>query len=108
MTNETVTTPLTLVTTENTMMVMDEGTQHANALAKKAGPGGKHDNMRVYSPDEAKLVLELVEKHAPRWTLIAKEVSKATNQERTAASVRNYYKRFCESKKIALNKASQI
>lgn len=68
---------------------------------KKAGPGGKHDNMRVYTPDEAALVLKLVEAHAPRWTHIAKLVSEATNQERTAASIRNYYKRFCASKKIA-------
>ena len=39
--------------------------------------------------------------HAPRWTHIAKLVSEATGCERTAASVRNYYKRFCASKEIA-------
>merc|ERR1719198_140079 len=69
--------------------------------SKKVGPGGKHDSMRTYSPEEAALVFKLVEEHAPRWTHIAKLVSEATKQPRTAASVRNYYKRFCASKKIA-------
>lgn len=63
--------------------------------------GGKHDNMRTYSADEALIVMQLVERHSPRWTHIAKLVSEATGHERTAASVRNYYKRFCASKAIA-------
>merc|ERR1719502_2424061 len=41
------------------------------------------------------------QEHSPRWTHIAKLLSEATNQERTAASVRNYYKRFCASKEMA-------
>jgi len=82
------TTPMALSPTESTD-------------PKKVGPGGKHDNMRVYTPDEAALVLKLVEAHAPRWTHIAKLVSEATNQDRSAASIRNYYKRFQASKVIA-------
>jgi len=72
----------------------------AAELARK-GPGGKHDNMRTYTPDEAALVFRLVEAHQPRWTHIAKLVSDHTGQARTAASIRNYYKRFCASKAIA-------
>merc|ERR1719502_1401119 len=72
-----------------------------DAALKKAGPGGKHENMRCYTPEEAALVFQLVEKHAPRWTHIAKLVSEATKQPRTAASIRNYYKRFQSSKAIA-------
>lgn len=68
---------------------------------KKSGPGGKHEKMRTYVPEEAALVLALVEAHAPRWTHIAKEVSLQTGYERTAASVRNYYKRLIASKAIA-------
>jgi len=68
---------------------------------KKSGPGGKHDVMRTYSPEEAAFVFKMVEQHAPRWTHIAKLVSEEMKQPRTAASVRNYYKRFCASKKIA-------
>lgn len=88
-----------------TMEVM-EVDEASNALSKKSGPGGKHDVMRTYSPDEAALVFQLVEAHAPRWTHIAKLVSEATKQPRTAASVRNYYKRFVHSKKIADNESA--
>lgn len=70
------------------------------------GPGGKHENMRTYTPEECQMVMKLVEDHLPRWTLIAKLVSEKTGQERTAASVRNYYKRFKASKAIAEKSSS--
>lgn len=70
-------------------------------MTKGTGPGGKHEHMRTYTPDEAALVMQLVEAHQPRWTHIAKLVSDAMGCERTAASIRNYYKRFQESKRIA-------
>lgn len=70
-------------------------------MTKGSGPGGRHDNMKVYSAKEAQLVLQLVEAHAPRWTHIAKLMSEATGHERSAASIRNYYKRFTTSKAIA-------
>jgi len=69
--------------------------------ADKKGPGGKHDKMRTFTPEEAELVMKLVATHSPRWTHIAKEMSRETGYERTAASVRNYYKRFQTSKSIA-------
>lgn len=70
-------------------------------MTKGSGPGGKHENMRTYTPEEAQMVMDLVEAHAPRWTLIAKLISDATGCTRTAASVRNYHKRFRTSKAIA-------
>lgn len=70
-------------------------------MTKGSGPGGRHDNMKVYNAQEAQLVLQLVEAHAPRWTHIAKLMSEATGHERSAASIRNYYKRFTASKAIA-------
>merc|ERR1719247_431397 len=70
-------------------------------MTKGKGPGGRHDNMRTYTADEAQLVMRLVEAYAPRWTLIAKLVSEETGCERSAASVRNYYNRFQASKAIA-------
>lgn len=63
--------------------------------------GGRHENMRTYTADEAAFVHELVEQFAPQWTLIAKKVSVAFGITRTAASVRNYYKRFLASKAVA-------
>lgn len=71
-------------------------------MVKGKGPGGRHETMRTYSPEEAELVHELVQEFAPQWTLIAKKVSDAFACERTAASVRNYYKRFEASKQTAL------
>jgi len=61
------------------------------------GPGGKHDNMRTYTPEEAQRVHELVKELHPQWTLIAKKVSEEFGAERSAASVRNYFKRFQDS-----------
>merc|ERR1719453_2948247 len=87
-------------------MDVDAQAPLAEGKEKKAGPGGKHDNMRCYTPEEAALVFQLVEKHAPRWTHIAKLVSEATKQPRTAASIRNYYKRFQSSKNIANNESA--
>merc|ERR550514_1264855 len=57
--------------------------------------------MRTYTPEEAAIVFALVEAHQPRWTHIVKLVSEATKMPRTAASIRNYYKRFQSSKQIA-------
>lgn len=66
------------------------------------GPGGKHDNMRTYSPEEAQRVHQLVQELHPQWTLIAKKVSEEFACERSAASVRNYYKRFQQSQATML------
>ena len=68
---------------------------------RKMPSGGKHEHMRTYTPDEARVVIGLVEQHAPRWTHIAKLVSELTQQTRSSASIRNYYKRFQASKAIA-------
>lgn len=72
-----------------------------DASTTRKGPGGRHSNMRPYTPDEQALVFQLVAAHSPKWTLIAKLVSDATKSERSAASIRNYVKRFEASKQIA-------
>ena len=82
-------------------MAMTETTAEIMTASKGKGPGGRHENMRTYTPTESALVMRLVEEHAPRWTHIAQLVSEATHQPRTAASIRNYYKRFNASKAIA-------
>merc|ERR1719262_574440 len=86
---------------DNTPVTMPMGDSPDKKNANGAGPGGRHESMRIFGPEEAALVHELVEAHAPRWTYIAKLVSEKMNQPRTAASIRNYYKRFQASKKIA-------
>merc|ERR1719262_1898608 len=86
---------------DNTPVTMPMGDSPDKRAGAGAGPGGRHESMRIFGPEEAKLVHELVEAHAPRWTYIAKLVSEKMNQPRTAASIRNYYKRFQASKKIA-------
>ena len=98
------TTPTVTMTETPTTMTAAAVEAEAEARAEEAarkGPGGKHDNMRTYTPEEAAIVFALVEAHQPRWTHIAKLVSEATKMPRTAASIRNYYKRFCASKAIA-------
>jgi len=86
---------------DNTPVTMPMGDSPDKKAGAGAGPGGRHESMRIFGPEEAALVHELVEAHAPRWTYIAKLVSEKMNQPRTAASIRNYYKRFQASKKIA-------
>ena len=54
------------------------------------------------APDTWIVCAPCAQEFAPQWTLIAKKVSDAFACERTAASVRNYYKRFEASKQTAL------
>jgi len=55
-------------------------------------PGGAHENMRGWSPEEDELLLQLIETSGKRWKLIAEALGNAN--PRTPAMVRNRYLRI--------------
>lgn len=55
-------------------------------------PGGAHENMRGWSPEEDELLLQLIETKGKRWKLIAEALGNAN--QRTPAMVRNRYLRI--------------
>lgn len=55
-------------------------------------PGGAHENMRGWSPEEDELLLQLIESSGKRWKLIAEALGNAN--PRTPAMVRNRYLRI--------------
>jgi len=59
-------------------------------------PGGAHENMRGWSPEEDELLLSLIKSHGKRWKLIAEHLGHHIphSQHRTAAMVRNRYLRI--------------
>jgi len=56
-------------------------------------PGGAHENMRGWSPEEDALLLRLIETSGKRWKLIAEALGDS-NGGRTPAMVRNRYLRI--------------
>lgn len=84
--------------TTEIMTIEREAPMTGSMTAERKGPGGRHENMRKYDPEEAQRVHELVAEFFPQWTLIAKMLTQEFRVHRSPASVRNYYKRFMMSK----------
>lgn len=59
---------------------------------ERNGPGGAHDNMRGWSPEEDETLLRLIETSGKRWKLIAEALGNAN--PRTPAMVRNRWLRI--------------
>lgn len=59
-------------------------------------PGGKHEVMRGWSPEEDQLLLELIQTSGKRWKLIADALGRCagTGKPRTPAMVRNRFLRI--------------
>jgi len=58
-------------------------------------PGGAHENMRGWSPEEDELLLHLIASSGKRWKLIAEALgAHSPGLERTPAMVRNRYLRI--------------
>lgn len=55
-------------------------------------PGGAHENMRGWSPEEDELLLQLIQASGKRWKLIAEALG--NSNPRTPAMVRNRYLRI--------------
>jgi len=55
-------------------------------------PGGAHENMRGWSPEEDELLLNLIDTSGKRWKFIAEQLGNAN--PRTPAMVRNRYLRI--------------
>ena len=55
-------------------------------------PGGAHENMRGWSPEEDEMLLQPIETSGKRWKLIAEALG--TSNPRTPAMVRNRYLRI--------------
>jgi len=61
--------------------------------------GGKHEDMRPWSPEEDALLLDIVKTAGKRWKIIAEQLSDA-NHSRTTAMVRNRYLRIERGKEL--------
>lgn len=56
-------------------------------------PGGAHENMRVWEPEEDHVIMSMWEQGGPRW----KEIARAL-QDRTVSSVRNRHQRIMKAR----------
>ena len=59
-------------------------------------PGGAHDNMRAWTPEEDEIIMSMVAKIGCKWTEIVKHLD-----DRTLSSVRNRYQRIEKGIKLA-------
>lgn len=58
-------------------------------------PGGAHENMKAWDPEEDELILELYLAEGPKWKSIVKRMP-----HRTVASVRNRFQRIEKGRKL--------
>ena len=58
-------------------------------------PGGKHDNMQAWSPEEDQIILEMVGVDGPKWSRIVQRLP-----GRTVSSVRNRWQRIEKGRKL--------
>ena len=54
-------------------------------------PGGAHENMRAWDPEEDTIIMEMVNTDGPKWKQIVKRLP-----GRTVSSVRNRYQRIAD------------
>ena len=58
-------------------------------------PGGKHENMQAWSPEEDQIILSMVELEGPKWSRIVQQLP-----GRTVSSVRNRWQRIEKGRKL--------
>jgi len=58
-------------------------------------PGGKHDNMKAWEPEEDRIIMAMVRDQGPKWKNIVKELP-----TRTVSSVRNRYQRLEKGRQL--------
>ena len=58
-------------------------------------PGGVHENMRPWEPEEDRLIIELLSELGPRWSRIVKQLP-----GRTISSVRNRWQRIDKGRRL--------
>jgi len=59
-------------------------------------PGGVHEHMRAWEPEEDRLIIEMLSLHGPRWGKIVKELP-----GRTISSVRNRWQRIDKGRRMS-------
>ena len=58
-------------------------------------PGGKHENMQAWSPEEDHIIIQMVNTDGPKWSRIVQELP-----GRTVSSVRNRWQRIEKGRKL--------
>ena len=58
-------------------------------------PGGAHENMKAWEPEEDHIIMQMVLQEGPKWKLIVKQLP-----GRTVSSVRNRWQRIEKGRKL--------
>lgn len=61
-------------------------------------PGGSHENMRAWEPEEDQTIIELLEELGPKWSKIVQALP-----GRSVSSVRNRWQRIEKGRKLRMN-----